>query len=217
MRKIINLIGKKFGRLTVLKRMANDKHKKPMWLCKCDCGEEKIVLGLSLKSGNTKSCGCLQKEVVIKRSTKHGYNKRGKRYKIYNSWSDMIKRCTNPNVHNYNNYGGRGIKVCKRWQHSFANFFEDMGEPPTKKHSLDRIDNNKGYCKSNCRWATPKQQQTNKRNSRLKTYMGKTQCISIWAEEFGINYDILYARIFRYGWSIEKALTTPVRKRRQRK
>lgn len=127
----------------------------------------------------------------------------------------MIQRCTNPNDKRYKNYGGRGITVCKRWRNSFEKFLEDMGEPPTKEHSIDRINNNGNYCKSNCRWVTRKEQNRNKRNNRLITYKGKTQCLIEWAEEYNINYDTLWCRIYKYGWPIEKALTTPVKKRRK--
>jgi len=201
-----NLIGQKFERLIVLKRMDNDKWGKSCWLCECDCGKEKIVIGSDLKSGNTKSCGCLAKEKLIKRLTKHGHSTTTKVSKTYISWADMIQRCTNPNHKDYHNYGGRGIKVSKRWV-KFENFLEDMGEPPTDKHTLDRISNDGNYCKSNCRWATRKEQSRNTRRNRLITYKGKTQCLIEWAEELGINYSTLKWRLCN-GWSIERAFET---------
>jgi len=127
----------------------------------------------------------------------------------------MRNRCTNFNYSGYKDYGGRGITVCERWM-KFENFLEDMGEPPTKGHTLDRKNNDRGYCKSNCRWATKKQQMRNKRNNRLLTYKGKTQCMTDWASQYGMNKNTLRSRIVEMNWSIEKALTSPVRKRKKR-
>ncbi len=213
MSKFIDLTGKRFGRLIVLRYVDKDKWRDSRWLCLCGCGNEKIILGNNLKRGAIKSCGCLSIEKLIKRSTKHGHSRRKQHSKTYTAWSHMISRCTNPNDINYHNYGGRGITVCKRWR-KFENFLEDMGEPPSAKHSIDRIDNNGNYCKSNCRWATDTEQQRNTRRNHSVTYNGKTQCIAAWAEEYGINDGTLRSRL-RLGWSIEKALTTPVKKRRK--
>lgn len=212
MSKFIDLVGKRFGMLTIIKRVNNDKCGNLRWLCSCDCGKEKIIRGGSLKSGDTKSCECLSKEKTIERQTTHGHWIGGNASKIYNAWCHMIQRCTNVDDIGYKNYGGRGIKVCKRWR-SFPNFLEDMGEPPTKKHSIHRIDNEGDYNKDNCEWATKKQQARNRRNNHLITFNGKTQCVSELAEETRIPYNTLWARIYKLGWSVEKALTTPVRKR----
>ena len=143
--------------------MVNNKHRQSMWLCKCECGIEKIILGNHLKSGHTKSCGCLHKEIM----TKHGHSKNGKRTRTYQSWHSMIKRCVNPNDPVYHNYGGRSIKVCKRWM-QFENFLEDMGEV-SDGYQIDRINNNENYCKSNCHWVTPKTNSRNKRDNHLET------------------------------------------------
>ena len=200
---MIDLIDKRFGRLTVLKKMDNNRHGQLMWLCLCDCGKEKIIRGNNLKSGDIKSCGCLHREIM----TQHGHLKNGKTSKTYDVWHNMIQRCINPKNKYYKNYGGRGIKVCKRWM-TFENFLIDMNESPGG-YAIDRIDNDKGYYKSNCRWATRKEQARNKRNNRLITYRGKTQCLAEWAEKLKIPYPVLYGR-FRRGWATEKALTTPV-------
>ena len=206
-----NLIGKKFERLTVIQRGGNNRWGNSRWLCRCECGNEKIILGKNLKSGHTKSCGCLHIEKTIERSITHGHTTKRNISKTYQAWHDMISRCTNPNNKRYQDYGGRGIKVCKRWL-KFENFLEDMGEVP-EGCQIDRIDNNKGYDKSNCKWSTRKEQQRNMRNNLYFTYKNKTQLLIGWAEQFNINYQTLYSRIFILGWSIEKALTTPVRKR----
>ncbi len=210
MPKLIDLIGERFGRLIVLERVASDRAKNPRWLCLCGCGKEKIILGYNLKNGNTKSCGCLSREIHLK----HGYSAAGKVSKTYTTWQSMIQRCINPNNIRFYCYGGRGIKVCKRWT-KFENFLEDMGEHPGKKYQLDRINNNGNYCKSNCRWATRKEQARNTSRNRLISYDGKTQCVAAWAEEYNINYSTLWYRIYESGWSIKKALTTPVKKRRK--
>jgi hypothetical protein len=208
--KLIDLVGKRFGRLVVLKRVDDDKNKNRRWLCLCYCGKKKIVHGSSLYAGRTKSCGCLQKEIVRKLFTKHGHSKCA----IYNIWASMNQRCINPNNKEYHNYGGRGINVCKRWRNSFPNFLKDMGERSNKKYTLERTNNNRGYCKSNCEWATSKQNSRNRRNNRPLTHNCKTQLLIEWAEETGIDRQTIATRIDRYGWSITKALTTPIRKKK---
>jgi len=212
MSKFIDLTGQKFGRLTVIERVSNSKHSRSMWLCKCDCGIEKIILGNDLHRNHTKSCGCLRKETTRQRFTKHGHSKKGKVTKIYSIWLSMIQRCTNPKNKNYHHYGGRGITVCKRWSNSFENFNKDMAKEWKLKLTIERKNNDKGYCKNNCYWATWSQQQRNKRNNRLISYLGKSQCIAAWAEEMDIPDYIIDQRIKR-GWDIAKALETPVRKK----
>jgi hypothetical protein len=204
---MIDLSGRKYGRLTVVKRTGKDRQRRYHWLCRCSCGEEKIVRGDSLKSGKTKSCGCLHKEKVAHLLTKHGHATRMTVSQAYRSWQHIIQRCTNPKHQHYHLYGGRGIMVCERWLNSFENFLVDMGEPPSPTHSIDRIDNNNQYCKSNCQWATKREQSRNRRNNHLETYNGKTQCLASWAEEYNIVYQTLQKRL-KLGWSIEKALTT---------
>lgn len=208
---IIDLIGKRFDRLVVIKYIRSDKWRNKFWLCKCDCGEETTVYGGNLKNSHAKSCGCLSIEKLKDRSITHGHYKNGKMSQTYQSWNSMIQRCTNPNNISYPDYGGRGIKVCKRWKNSFENFLADMGEAP-EGYQTDRINNNGNYCKSNCRWATPKENSRNRRNNRMVTHKGKTQCLSIWAEEFDIYYGTLKWRL-NNGWPTERALTTPVKKR----
>jgi len=220
MSRLIDLTSKRFGRLVVIKRVDNDKWGNVRWLCRCNCDDknEVIVRGSNLRDGTTKSCSCLQKEIAFiyckKYKFKHGHAKKNKITKTYWVWQDMIKRCTNPNHSRYMDWGGRGITVCDEWLHSFPNFLKDMGEAP-KGFQLERIDNNGDYHRENCCWTTSKEQGRNKRNNRLITYNGKTQCLAAWTEETGISWETLYARICRYGWSTEKALTTPVRKRRK--
>ena len=146
---------------------------------------------------------------LVKRNTKHNHARRGKLSKTYVLWKAMIQRCTDLNSRDYISYGGRGITVCKHWC-TFINFLEDMGEIPSG-YQIDRINNNGNYCKSNCRWVTSKVNSRNKRNNHLITFNGKTQCMSAWAEEYDINYQLLWKRMCVYRWSIDKALTEPKR------
>lgn len=170
MSKIIDITGKKYGKLTVISYFGKKK-----WLCKCDCGNECIVLGYSLKIGNTKSCGCYRKEL----NTKHNLS-RSRIYRIYNK---MKRRCYSVKDERYISYGGRGIKVCDEWLNDKKKFFEwaiNNGYKDTL--TIDRIDNNKGYCPENCRWITNKDQQRNKTNNIIITYKSYSKCYSEWAE-----------------------------------
>ena len=208
MPKLINLIGKRFGRLTVIKRAEKDKWGSYKWLCLCDCGEKTMVIGSSLKKNRTKSCGCLLKEKTQQRFTKHNHTKNGKNSRTYNSWVNMTRRCVDPNKEGYEYYGARGIKVCERWS-KFQNFLDDMRECPPE-YSIDRINNDKGYYKENCRWATRKEQARNKNNNHIETYNGKSQCIAAWAEETGICEETIIARLNR-GLPLKNVLTTPIK------
>ncbi len=208
--KIKNLTEQKFGRWIVIQLADRGKNGSIYWLCRCVCGKEKRVQYSHLQSGASRSCGCLSREISIQCNTKHGHNTRGKVSKTYKTWLSMIQRCTNPKSPDYYLYGGRGIRVCKRWL-KFENFLDDMGERPTNNYTLDRISNNKGYSKINCHWATRKEQARNRRSNLLISFNGKTQCLIEWAEELGIKYGVLLSRS-RGGWSINRMLTQPVGK-----
>ena len=251
----INMSGQRYGRLTCIERVPNDKNRKTLWRCICDCGKVVIVCAGDIRNGKVKSCGCLHDELAGERSrnrsnhiigNKYGkltvikrYYSTGKewhdshwlckcdcgnevvvpykgivrsKYKMckkcrmklstkripeYTVWEGMKRRCYNRNDRYYSTYGGRGVKVCDRWVNSFKNFYLDMGERPTNKYSIDRIDVNGDYCKENCRWATAKEQSVNRRSNVWIEYNGETKTISQWAEFYGLKYDTLRNRYVR--------------------
>lgn len=218
MGKVIDLTGKKFGKLTVVRRVENNKHGNSMWECVCECGEKRVVQGCGLTNGHSSSCGCTRKEKLIQRNiefdgnTTHGMCKT----RIYRIWQGIKRRCCNSNDYShYKEYGGRGITVCEEWQR-FESFYEwAMQNGYADDLTIDRIDVNGNYEPSNCRWTTPKEQANNTRTNRVFTYNGKTQTLTMWAEEYGINRATLYDRLIRkHQWDMEKALTTPVRERK---
>lgn len=190
--KPLDLAGKTFGYLTAIKRVANNKHRNAMWLCRCCCGNVKVVSAQNLRKGDVKSCGCKKSEMISNSRTKHGM----KHTPTYGSWLAMKKRCNNPTCDHYYNYGAKGIKVCEEWNSSFVSFLRDMGERPEGK-TLDRIDNSKGYYKENCKWSTDEQQRENRTDNCMIKYNGKTQTCKQWSKETGIKYDILNDRFHR--------------------
>ena len=178
-----DLVGKKFGKLTVLSQVKERSiNRAVFWVCKCDCGKKSKVSGNHLKSGHTKSCGCLYNPEM---NTKHGYNRRGNVRPEYTIWNSMKYRCYNPKYKEYDLYGGRGIKVCKEWLDSFENFIKDMGDRPSGKHSIERINTNGNYEPSNCKWATVVEQARNRRSNRWIEFKGKKMILKQWADYLG--------------------------------
>lgn len=157
-RTVKDLTGSTFGRLVVLARSGSTRNKSARWECQCSCGATTIVTGKNLLRGITRSCGCLHREGMSALFKRHGMT----RTKVHQAWKAMHQRCSNPNRKHYQHYGGRGISVCERWA-TFENFYEDMGDPPSDRHSIDRIDVDGNYEPSNCRWATWSEQIRNRR------------------------------------------------------
>ena len=193
-----DLTGQRFNRLTVLREGGRTGSGMRKWVCVCTCENLTIVVGAALASGHTKSCGCLNIE-SRRRANAHGMYGTS----TYHSWGNMKSRCDDTSNKSYGDYGARGIAYCKRWS-LFENFYEDMGTKP-EGLSLDRKNNNKGYSKGNCRWATRRQQNTNKRNNVVLTMEGKTLCMAEWAKKIKVPYGTLYYR-HQQGLSTEDIL-----------
>lgn len=201
----IELTNKIFGRLTVIGYNSFSRSRcDSMWDCECVCGQKTIVASKHLRQGRIKSCGCLQKEMVSKRFSKHKLVESSE----YVSWCGMKYRCYNVGCKSYINYGGRGIAVCERWLQSFENFLEDMGKKPSPIHSIDRINNNGNYEPGNCRWATPPQQGRNVRRNVNITIDNQTKCAADWAKESTVSINLICARKAR-GWSDYDSVFAP--------
>lgn len=208
MPSVINMKGETFGYWKVIERAGSTKAGDAVWLCECKCGTRKTVLGKGLRNGTSKSCGCMKKELMSKRRFIHGKHET----RLYRIWHHMILRTTNKNEKSYKYYGERGITVYKEWRESFAEFEKWAIENGYAENlTIDRIDNSKGYSPDNCRWATRKVQSNNTRRNYYLTYKGETKTISEWAEKTGISKGTLRRRIIELGWSVEKALETPIK------
>lgn len=201
LKKLESHIGLKYHKLTVL---SLDLVRPPVFRCLCECGNEIRATSYSVIGGNTKSCGCLINEVLLKRNFKHGLYVRGNVHPIRHAYGGMMSRCFNEHDRRYRLYGGRGITVCQEWM-DFLVFKDDMLPTWTKGLSLDRIDVNGNYKKSNCRWTTQKVQCNNKRNNIWLEFKGLRMTVSQWAEHLGINSRLIYDRL-RLGLTIERCL-----------
>ena len=209
-RPAANLIGREFGRLTVIERAGTDGYSS-LWRCRCSCTAGKVIIvsNSNLRKGSTSSCGCLQRETARLQKTRHG--KRNER--IYTIWRAIKQRCYDASRPEYPNYGGRGIVMDPQWKESFEAFYADVGDPPTERHTLDRRDNDGPYTKINCHWRTMKEQQNNRRNNLPHlTYNGRTMSITEWAKELGVNVGTLRTR-YHAGWTTEEILNGVPRKR----
>lgn len=191
MRKL-ELTGQRFGKLLVIRLaevLPKSKGSRYVWLCRCDCGGEARTATINLRSGNTKSCGCLFTARQKMGNLTHGWSKRN----VYKVWKTMRARCQTPTNKQFQDYGGRGITVCERWN-DFLNFLEDMGVP-IPGMTIERKDNNAGYSKENCKWATQREQNQNKRNNRNETFMGRTQGRAAWERELGLRSGTISKRM----------------------
>lgn len=198
-----NLLHRVFSRLTVV-GFSHKTNARYFWLCRCLCGTIKAINGNTLSRGTTTSCGCWRDEQLSRRRRTHQRSKTP----VYHVWQGMINRCYNPNVKNFFRYGGRGIVVCDRWRHSFENFLADMGEKPSKTHSIERKNNDLGYSPENCKWATAQEQAINRRSCVNLAFHNKTQTVSRWATELGLPSRLIRRRL-KLGWTVADALTVP--------
>ncbi len=201
MGRLIDRTGQRFGRLVVLEH-AGRRGKNSYWLCLCDCGKEVARQGSSLSNGTATSCGCLTQE----KQAKHGLYGT----KLYRAYQNAKARCSNPKGTSWPFYGGRGIKFLYP---NFEAFLADVGHPPSESHTLDRLDPDGHYEPGNCHWATVEEQASNRRSNVLITHQGKTQTLFRWAREAGLQPTVVWDRLNRYNWPIEKALATPSRGR----
>lgn len=214
MGRLIDLTGKRFGRLTVIERHGtkirgiNNTVKTPTWRCVCDCGNEKIVTSAELRSGDTHSCGCLAVELLTAKSTTHGDGHKGaKYYRLYRIWFKMKERCEKPNDKAFHYYGARGISVCDEW-HDYLTFKDwALSNGYSDDLTIDRIDVNGNYCPENCRWANYKVQANNKRSCRYIEIDGEIKTIAEWCDCYNTNYFTALSRIDLFGWNPEKAVS----------
>lgn len=211
MPKVLDITGQRYGRLVALHfqehRYTISGVPKRYWKCKCDCGNECVVDIASLRSGSSKSCGCLK---IESDKTKHNHITHGQsKTRLYKIWIDMKRRCNDEWRRAYKYYGGKGITYCPEWEH-FESFYEwSMSNGYNENLSIDRIDSNGNYEPSNCRWVDSFVQANNTTRNHKITFNGKTQTLSEWAKEYNISYYLLQDRINDLHWSIEDALTIP--------
>lgn len=206
-RKLVDLVGQRFGRLTVIKRIEN-KNGHPCWLCLCDCGNGKYVSGDNLRNSSTKSCGCLKEE---------GNNlKHGKCHdRIYGIYKAMIARCEKEYSSVYGYYGKRGISVCQEWKNCFETFYEwSINNGYKEKLTIDRIDTNGDYCPKNCRWVTMKEQNYNRRTSHRFNIDGVVYGMREFSNKIGLSEQLIQSRLDD-GWTIKEIINTPKGQRRK--
>lgn len=199
-------VGSKYNNLKVLSIYGLDKYKRPLFECLCECGNKKIISATRVKNGVTKSCGCLQKKTASKLLKVHGLTNT----RLHGIWTAMINRCENPKNNRFYSYGAKGIKVCEKWRNDFQSFYEwAMSNGYSDDLSIDRIDNSKDYCPSNCKWSTTKEQANNKTTSRLIEYLGETKNAKQWADFFGVDYKYFHENLKKNNWDIEIVLNKP--------
>lgn len=204
----LNLIGERFGRLVVVARLGTI-HGRVYWSARCDCGNETKSSTNDLRSGDSKSCGCLRADTLQAARLKHGESGYVKTPE-YRAWLQMKQRCYNPRTRCFDRYGGRGIKVCDRWLESFVDFLADMGRRPEQCTTIDRIDNDGDYTPRNCAWATNGAQARNRSSNRAIEFRGETLLLVEWVERLGLRYETVRYRLNR-GWAAEDAFTKPSR------
>lgn len=208
-----DLTGQRFGELTVLHRAENSLSRGTRWLCQCDCGRETVVFAGNLTRGNTTSCGCTRLAKTSQKLRTHGETKT----RLYQIWYNMVTRCHNTNDPHFQHYGARGIVVCEEWR-KYENFRDwALSHGYTDSLTIERSDVNGNYHPDNCTWASRKQQANNKRTSRYVEFDGERRTVAEWAEHLGMDSRALWDRLFVQNWSVERALTTPLRIRPKKK
>lgn len=212
----LDLTGERYGNLVVISEYGRASDRAILWLCKCDCGNEHIARGTQLHRGFITSCGCMKGKKKIKTMGTHGMSYS----RLYSTWKGIKRRCKSPKFRGYENYGGRGIRVCDEWlgENGFNNFHKWAIQNGYQEDlTIDRIDVDGDYEPTNCRWITNAEQQNNKRNTRYLTYKGETKNLHEWSKLTGIGKSTIVSRIDNYHWSVEKALETPIDVRFRRK
>ena len=204
-----DITGTRYGRLVAIKCVGRTNNGNATWLCKCDCGNEAVISSYALRSGKTKSCGCIKREQNLQMFAAHGES--GNRTRLYRIWSGMKNRCYNAHSKNaYKKYGNRGITVCDEWRNSYTAFRDWAYQNGYRDDlTIDRIDNNGAYEPQNCRWVSTKKQNNNRRNNHYITFNGETKTMAEWTEIAGFGRSVIEHRLSR-GWSVESALQTPM-------
>lgn len=203
MSKLIDLSGKRFGKLVVIERAENVGKGIAVWKCLCDCGNVTYVRGSNLKGGAVKSCGCL---LHVSRNYTHRMSKT----RIYREWSSIKTRCCYKTSERYKDYAPRGIQMCKEWEQSFEAFRDwAYANGYADNLSIERINNDKGYQPDNCKWIPLNEQANNRRTSYAFTKDGVTKNLAEWCKDYGVNYQLAHNRIHKLGWDFERAMTTP--------
>ena len=208
MGKVLELTGQRFGRLTAIRREGTSNDGKALWTCRCECGSLVTTKSTLLKSGRTRSCGCLQRETVVAINKACKTTHLSTKSRLYSEWRGMRRRCSENNTEKCKYYADRGITVCDEWRNSFVAFRDwALANGYRDDLTIDRIDNDGNYCPENCRWTTVAEQNRNRSCTRIITHDGQTRTLAEWSKITGIAYDKLRKRI-AYGWSVERALTT---------
>jgi len=209
MKPLVNMIGQRIGRLVVIERAANADGGRAQWRCRCDCGNETVQPGKVLRKAIVRSCGCLRRETTTTMglaTRKHGQAVNPT--PEYRAWRSAIDRCHNPESRNFKNYGARGIAVCPEWRGSFEAFFAHLGVKPTPKHTLERVDNHRGYEPGNVRWATYREQGNNRRDNHVVEINGEKMTLAEAIRRKGQKSSRVRQRL-AIGWSVERALDAP--------
>ena len=202
MSKLIDLTGKRFGMLEVIRKAPRTQNA-TRWECKCDCGNVSFVTSSDLRNGRTKSCGCLRGIVSKQKAKTHGMSKS----KLYCCWTDIKQRCYNENSPAFKQYGGRGIKMCDEWKKSFERFSDwATNNGYSEGLTIERVDVNGNYCPENCKWASPYEQSINRRSNIIISYNGESRCLSEWCKKYRTDYCLVYNRMHKNKWSFERAM-----------